>query len=165
MDYGTQTCNGQQCDLNYMRYVGWSESNACIKFLFSRPTINLISRKITELTLGVDPKNRRIVVPDERICEVISSVYWNYRPATGDIYSRYIIPTSEQENAVQSIIDQTIELITSFIRNQFGILQANKQLSAWVQVMGDFNTHGLRQFPPIKVQAKRPETMQFNMNY
>jgi hypothetical protein len=165
MDYGTQTCTGQQCDLNYLRFVGWSESNACVQYLFSKPVVNLISKKVTELTMGVDKKNRPFVVTDDRICEVISSVFWNYRPATGDIYSRYIIPTSEQENAVQSIIDQTIELITSYIKNQYGIVDANQQLSAWVQVMGDFNPHGLRQFPPIKTKDRRPETMQFNMNY
>lgn len=159
------SCNGQICDLNYLRHVGWDESNECIKVLFSEKVVNAISQKVTELTLGVDPKNRRIVVPGERICEVISSVYWNYRPATGDIYSRYIIPTNEQDNAVQSIIDQSIEIITSYIRNNFGMKQANEKLSAWVQVMGDFNPHGLRQFPPIKVLGKRPETMQFNMNY
>jgi hypothetical protein len=165
MDYGYRLNNGQTCDLNYMRYVGWSENNDCIKSFFSPQTIALISKKVTELTRGVDKFNRSIIVPDERICEVMSSVYWAYRPATGDIYSRYIIPTREQDNAVQSLIDQTIEIITSNIRNQLGMEQNNEMLSAWIQVYGDFNAGGLRQHSQIKVLGKRPATMQFNMNY
>lgn len=163
-EYQINNTNGE-CDLNYVRHVGWEESNECIKYLFSPMVVNTIAKKATQLTMGVDPKNRPILVPSKTICEVISSVYWNFRPATGDIYSRYIIPTSEQDNMVQSIIDQTIEIIVSYIRNEFGMVQANQQLSAWVQVYGDFNTHGLRQHPPIKVSERRPETMQFNMNY
>mgnify|MGYP000603149350 CR=1 FL=1 len=159
------SCNGQICDLNYVRHVGWDESNECIRYLFSPAVIDSISRKATELTIGVDPKNRPIIVPSERICEVVSSVYWNYRPATGDIYSRYIIPNNEQTNSVQNIIDQSLEIIVSYIRNNFGIKESNEKLSAWVQVLGDFNTHGLRRHDIIKVLGKRPETMQFNMNY
>ena len=154
------------CDLNRLRYVGWTEdANPCLQYLFSPQVVQLISNKATQLTMGLDPKNRKLVVVPERICEVISSVYWNNRPATGDIYSRYNIPSHEQENIVQSIIDQTIEIITRNLRNEYGMIDANSKLSAWVQVMGDFNTHGLRQFAPIKVLGKRPETMQFNMNY
>lgn len=153
------------CDYNYLRYAGWSESNPCIKILFSPETVNLISKKVTELTIGVDEKNRKIVVPNYIICSVLDANYRNYRAPVGDIHSRYIIPNTDQGSMVQSIIDQTIEVITNNIRNQLGMEQANRKLSAWVQVYGDFNTHGLRQFPPIKVLERRPAVMQFNMNY
>ena len=165
MQQGFTVCQGQTCDLNYLRHVGWDESNACIQKLYSRETINTISKKITELTKGVDKYNRSIIVPDIRICEVIDGVYRGFRPPTGDIYSRYIIPNDQQGNMVQNIIDQTIEVITNHIRNEIGIEQENQKLSAWVQVMGDFNTHNLRQFPPIKIKEKHPNYMQFNMNY
>lgn len=158
-------CNGEVCDLNYIRHVGWSESNICIKSFFSPQTVNMISQKVTELTRGVDSKNRPIVVPDIRICEVMDDVHQAFSPRVGDIYSRYIIPNDEQTNMVQSMIDQTIEVITSSIRNDLGMQQANQKLTTWVQVLGDFNVSGLRAHDIIKLREKRPATMQFNMNY
>lgn len=159
-------CNDQSCDYNTIRYVGWNNSNRyCLKKFFSKETVDLISRKVTQLTMGVDPQNRPIVVPPVRICEVMDGVYQGYRPPVGDIYSRYIIENNEQNNMVQSLIDQTIEIIVSNIRNSLGIEQANEQLSAWVQLYGDFNTQGLRQHAPIKVLEKRPNPMEFHMRY
>lgn len=152
-------------DLNYTRYIGWQENNKCIEKYFSQDTVNLISRKVTELTMGVDKKNRPIRVPDYLIQNVMDGVFQGYKPSTGDIYSRYIIPAGEDKNMVQSMIDQCIEIIVSNIRNQLGIEEQNEKLTAWVQLYGDFNTAGLRQHSPIKVQEKRPSTMQFHMNY
>ena len=165
MDYGYKVHNGTVCDYNYLRYAGWDENNNCFKKYYSKDTIDIISRKVTELTKGVDPKNRSIIVPDERICQVMDGIYQNFRPPTGDIFSRYVVPNDQQANMIQSMIDQTIEVITDFIRNEVGIQQANQKLSAWVQVYGDFNPHNLTQVPPIKTREKRPATMQFNMTY
>jgi hypothetical protein len=152
-------------DLNYTRYVGWREQNKCLEKYFSQDTVNLISRKVTELTRGVDKKNRPIKVPDYLIQNVMDGVFQGFRPAVGDIYSRYIVANGEQQNMVQSMIDQTIEILVSNIRNQLGMDECNEKLTAWVQVYGDFNTAGLRQHSPIKVLEKRPATMQFHMNY
>uniref|UniRef100_A0A6C0EK33 Uncharacterized protein n=1 Tax=viral metagenome TaxID=1070528 RepID=A0A6C0EK33_9ZZZZ len=165
MEYGQTVCNGEVCDFNYTRHVGWSEGNECIRGYYSPQTVNLISRKVTELTMGVDPKNRPIIVPNVRICEVMDDVYQSFTPSVGDIYSRYIVPNGEQEDMVQSMIDQTIEIITSSIRNDLGIQQNNQKLSAWVQVLGDFNQDGLRSHDIIKVREKRPTPMQFHLNY
>ena len=41
----------------------------------------------------------------------------------------------------------------------------NKKLSIWTTVYGDFNAHGLRQHPPIKIRKKRPDPFQFHMRY
>ena len=159
------TCGGEICDSNYIRYAGWDETNPAVKRLYSPETIKLISRKVTELTLGVDPKNRPILVPDNRICEVLDGIYSNYRPTVGDIHTRYILPNNAQQDQIASVIDQTIEMIVSNIRNQIGMEGQNQKLSAWIQLYGDFNAGGLRQFPPIKLKEKRASTMQFNMNY
>ena len=35
--------------------------------------------------MGVDKHNRPIIVPDKTICNVMSTVYANYRPETGDV--------------------------------------------------------------------------------
>jgi len=158
-------CGGQICDSNYMRYAGWDETNPAVRQIFSPETIRMISKKVTELTLGVDPKNRPILVPDNRICEVLDGIYSNYRPSVGDIHTRYIISSNAQQDQIASVIDQTIEMIVSNIRNQLGMENNNQKLSAWVQLYGDFNTAGLRQFAPIKIKEKRPSTFQFHMNY
>lgn len=155
----------QVCDDNYMRHVGYSEYNACIQELFSPKTRRMISYKVTQLLQGVDPLGRPIIVPDKTICSVLSSVYYGYRPPTGDIYSRYIVPNDNQPSMVQSIIDQTIEIITSNVRNNLSMEEANSKLSAWVQVLGDFSQWKLRQHAPIKTLKKRTNKMEFNMNY
>ena len=165
MDYGYRECGGGTCDFNYLRHVGWGENNECFKKYFSPETVRTISKKVTELTLGIDPQNRPIIVPDARICEVMDGIYQNFRPPTGDIFSRYIVPNDQQANMVQSMIDQAIEVITDHIRNELGIEEANRKLSIWNTVYGDFNSHNLTQVPPIKVRAKRPAVMQFHMNY
>ena len=177
MDRALRLPNGDIADLSYMRYPGWSQGNlvnypdrddpnkTALDAFFSENTIKFISDKITQLTLGVDPKNRPIVVPYERITEVMNSVFWNYKPSVGDIYSREILPSDEQQNMIERMISQTIEIITNNIRNELGMIQSNLKLSAWVQVYGDFNVHQLRSHPIIKTLENRPATMQFNMNY
>jgi hypothetical protein len=161
----SNNCGGEICDSNYMRYVGWDESNPAVQSLYSKETIKLISKKVTELTRGVDPENRPILVPDNRICEVLDGIYSNYRPNVGDIYTRYILPNNAQQDQVASVIDQAIEIIVGNIRNQIGMERNNEKLTAWIQLYGDFNTGGLRQHAPIKIREKRPSTMQFFQNY
>lgn len=165
MEYGTEIC-GHFCDDNYTKHVGYSESNECIRKYFDAETVRTISRKVTELTMGVDPNNRPIVVPTKTICSIMSDIYDSYRPPTGDIYSRYIVPSgTSSESYVQSMIDQVIEVITADIRNNLGMEECNKKLSIWTTVLGDFNSHSLRSHSFIKVRNKRPTPMQFFMNY
>lgn len=153
------------CDENYARYVGWSESNPNIQYLFSRKNINYISHKVSEILEGVDVQGRKIVIPDDKICHVISSVLNANRPRTGDIYSRYVIPGSGASNVIQDVIDRVIEIITSTIRNELEMIECNNKLTAWTTVLGDFNEHGLRSHPPIKVSLKRPSRGIYNMMY
>tara|TARA_Y100000389_G_C17420518_1_gene496402 strand:+ start:336 stop:836 length:501 start_codon:yes stop_codon:yes gene_type:complete len=166
MEYASQIDNEALCDLNYIKHVGWEESNPNIKKLFSKETIDIISRKITELTMGVDPQNRPIVVPPQAICGILSEVYASFRPNTGDIFTRYNIPSGTgPQNYVQDLIDQTIEIITNNISYSIGMEENNKKLTIWTTVYGDFNQHGLRQHAPIKVLNKRPNPMEFHMRY
>lgn len=165
MNYGYRISNGNVCDNNYLRYAGWDQNNLCFKSFFSGHTIDLIQRKIGELTKGLDEKNRTIIVPKETICNIMNGVYDGFVPPVGDIYTRYIIPKTNQQDMIQSLIDQTIEIIFSNIRNTYKMEQFNSSLTKWVEVMGDFNVAGLRQHSPIKIRERRPSTMQFNMNY
>lgn len=153
-------------EYNSYRYVGWDgNTDLCRAKFFSKEIVNLISRKVTELTEGVDKKNRLILVPDDTIKQVMDGVYQSFTPTVGDIHSRYIISDNEQTDTLTTMIDQTIEIIVSNVRNTIGIEQHNESLSTWVQVYGDFNKHGLRAHPTIYTREKRPDTMQFNMNY
>ena len=165
MEYGTFLC-----DDNYMRYAGWeytTQSNSNIDQLFSKDVITKVSKKITELLQGLRKDGRDIVVSDEVICSTMSDIL-NKEPTNkqlGDIHSRYIIPNSDNTNGVTSIIDRTINLIVTYIRNEYEMTEQNKKLTIWTTVLGDFNEHGLRQHPPIKLRNKHPQYMAFNMNY
>ena len=110
-------------------------------------------------------KNRPIIVPNNAICNMMSTVYANFRPETGDIYTRYIIPKKSAGGYVQNMIDQVIEIIVSQVKSQLGMEQCNKKLTKWTTVLGSFNLHGLNQTPKIKTLEKRPAPFQFNMNY
>lgn len=159
--YDTSICS----DL-YTKHVGFSDNNPCYASFFSAGTIRTISKKITQLLQGVDPKNRPIIVPDNLIINIMNSIYTNYRPITGDIYSRYNIPNGATvQSYVTDMIDQVIEVIVSDVKANLGMEQANSSLSIWTTVLGDFNEKGLRAYAPIKVLNKRPNPFQFNMNY
>lgn len=169
MEYGISIDdNNKSRDSSYIRHVGYSENNKGIKQYFSKNTVCTISRKVTELLQGVNPDNRPIVVPDHIITNVMDSVYSTFRPETGGIYARYNIPNSAQassESYVQQMIDQTIEIIVTDVRNNLETESNNSKLSIWTTVLGDFNSHGLQSHPQIKLRNKRPNPMQFNMNY
>jgi hypothetical protein len=166
MEHGKQIgCFDTMIDQNYSRYVGWEETNDQIKYYYSQETVKLISKKVSEILEGVDSQNRKIVVPDQTIINVMNGIELSYRPETGDIFGRYNVPKSSPTNYLQDMIDQTIELITSDVRNNIETDQNNKKLTVWTTVYGDFNNHGLRQHAPIKVRNKRPNPLQFNMNY
>ena len=152
-------------DDGYIRHVGYQENNPCIKKYFSDNTVKIISKKVTQLLMGVNPENRPIIVTDNIIGHVMSQIYESYRPPTGDIYGRYNIPTGEPDNYVQSMIDQVIEVITSDVRNNLEIEENNKKLTIWTTVLGDFSEHGLRSHDIIKVRNKRPAPFQFHMKY
>lgn len=166
MPYATTNITGNICDNNLLRFVGYEQTGSALNKLYAPETINMVSKKITELLMGVDPQNRPILVPDENICNIISNCYDSYRPQTGDIHTRYIIMKGQGDvSDVQNILNQTIEIITSQVRTTLGMEQNNEKLTVWTTVLGDFNEHGLRQHAPIKILNKRPNPMQFNMNY
>jgi hypothetical protein len=166
MQYATNI-TGDINDYNYNRFVGLSESNDCIKDYFDPNTVKIISHKISQLLDGVEPSGRKIIVPDKTIYSVLSQIYNSYRPPTGDIYGRYNVPTDVPENYIQSLCDQTIEVIVNDVKNNIGIDELNSKLSIWTTVLGDFNNHGLRQYPPIKIRERNTNfrgMVQF-MNY
>lgn len=163
MEYASEIC-GEICNDQFIKHVGYSD-NECIEQLFSKKNIGQISCKITELLMGVDKDNRPIIVPDKTICNVLSSVYDNFRPETGDIYSRYNVPKARESNYLQRIIDQVINIITTDVKVNLGMIEHNKNLTIWTTVLGDFNKHGLQSHSKLKLRERRPQPLMFNMNY
>lgn len=153
---------------NYMRYIGYGAASVlepCSQKCFSLDTINMIGKKVTELTMGI--ANRPIVVPQEQIANVLSQMFLTNRPKTGDIYTRYNIPDSAPRDDIQEIINKTIEFITNDIKVNLGMDKANEDLTIWDTVLGDFNRRNLQQVPKgfAKLKKKRPQTMFFFENY
>ena len=167
MEYGVtinEECISVRNDAFY-RNVGYKE-NYDEHQLFDERTVSIISKKITELLMGVDPENRPILVPNKRILQVLDSVNSNFRPQTGDIYARYnIFDGQNTPSYIQQIIDQTIEIIISDVRNNLETEENNRKLTVWTTVLGDFNAQQLRGHDIIKIRERRPNPMQFNMNY
>jgi len=152
-------------DFNYLRHAGWHEDNASVKEIFSKSTRDLISKKVSELTRGVDPQNRKIVVRDDIIAYVVDGVFSSLQRPTGDIFSRFNIPSTQNEDLVSMVISQSIETIVSNIRGNFSMNESNQKLSIWNSVYGSFNSQNLRAHPPLKIRENRPSTMQFFSNY
>ena len=155
---------------NYIKHVGYEQNiNAiypCTKQFFSHQNINLISKKVSQLTMGVHPDNKTIVVPEEWILDVMNSVYENWSGGeVGAIHSRLIVPNVKPENSIDAWNNQTINLLVAHIRDTYGMIECNQKLTLWTTVLGEFNQHGLRSHGDIKIKNKRPESAQFNMNY
>jgi hypothetical protein len=147
----------------YLQHVGYVDTNVAISTYFSNSTVRFISAKVTELLRDFYPAG--IIVPDQSILNIMNSIYEAYRPSTGDIYSRYTIPSNENPNCIDEMINQVIEVIVPQVKNNLGMDQTNSKLSTWTQVLGTFNKEGLRSHPPIKLRLRRPQPMMFNMNY
>lgn len=146
------------------RNVGYTDYSCNTGNLFSKNNITQMSKKITELLQGVDKYNRPIIVPDSTIISVMSSVYENFRPEVGDIYSRYTIP-NDIEDYYSRIMNETINVIYLDVKGNLGMDDNNSKLTIWTTLLGDFNEHGLQSHSKIKLREKRPAPLQFNMNY
>ena len=161
----------QQCFLDNQAYafVGYEQNAAQMpltQFLFSKENLDALSTIITDVCRDLDEQGRDIVVPPTTIAGVLSSVLRNgTRTHVGDIFTRYTIPQAHARNDADNINLQTINIITSTVRNEFETVRNNKRLSVWNTVLGDFNQQGLRAYPPIKIRERAPQRMMFNMNY
>ena len=155
-------------DFSQMKYVGYRESKDAS--LFTKRNLDFISKKITEKLKGIRYDNRDIIVPNETIASVLSNVYESFRPESlGSIYGRYTFPPDSSLDAddyIKNIVNQTMAIIVSDVKNTTEIEENNKKLSVWTTVLGEgLNDHGLRAYPPIKIREKRPDPFQFHIRY
>ena len=139
-----------------LSHVGYYQtSNESTDILSSPEILNYISEKITHILSKLEIVENTIIVPTNRIAQVMDEVYTSFRPNVGSIYNRYHIPNDEPTNYIKKIIDETISIIVSDVSNHFEMEKANSKLSIWDTVLGDFNRHGLRSHPEIKLLNRR----------
>ena len=154
--------------VDFNQFVGWDQQaswNILLDKLFSEYTIKLIQNKTAYYLDGVDKKGRRIM-PSENVVETaLLGIFKDYRPRTGDIYGKYSVVNPNDRDDYKYIVDMTISLLVREIRNDIERSQNNEKLTIWTTLLGDFNEHGLRQYPPIKLRNKRPDPMLFHMRY
>lgn len=167
--------NGQNIDREYNRsidsnnqFIGWEQQvswNPYLNKLFSKETIKTIQQKVSEYLEGLDDQGRKIVPTDRVVENALYGVFNNNRPQTGDIYGKYTVVNDNSRDDYSYVVDQTISLLVRGIRDEIEMRQNNSKLTIWTTLMGDFNEHGLRQYAPIKVKNKRPDTFLFHMRY
>jgi hypothetical protein len=134
--------------------------------LFSEKTFSFIAKEVMDITknshLGVE-----YLVPNPRIKEVMDSIWSNFRPNTGDIATRYAINNETPYRYINysaDIIRQVITVIVNDIMNYVDITKNNNSFSVWNTLSG-VNSRGLRHHPPIKLNERRANPLQFNMNF
>lgn len=154
--------------LDMNQFVGWytiTDWDPLPQKLFTRTTLRVIQNKVADYLTGVDPNGKRIIPSDRVVVAALFGVFKDHHPQTGDIYGKYSVVDPTQRDDYAYIIDKTISLLVQGIRDEIGMAEQNQKLTVWTTLYGDFNEHGLRQFPPIKVNNKRPDPMLFHMRY
>lgn len=147
----------------YVKHVGF-ENSAGSALYFSPANVARIQAAASEMLKDVHAYG--VTIPCEHIAHVMSDIFESYRPPTGDIYSRYIVPNpDETPSYVDDMTMQVLRVVTQAVRDDLGTIDCNSKLDIWTSLYGDFNTHGLRQHDVLKMQMKRPEPFLFNMNY
>lgn len=170
-----------------IRHVAWDSTSwgqNYYKYYYDPSVISWISDAVMEKTMGLD--KRPIKVTERVIKDVLDSFLSNHRAYPGDIFTRYNIPNDgnfsgdfgrnqNNENVIQQIqnnvglssnyiLNQVVEFISEYLRNEYGVNTNNKRYSAW-NVLYGANNLGLRAHSQIKLQEKRPTPFQFNMKF
>jgi hypothetical protein len=96
---------------------------------------------------------------------VMSQIQSNFLPSVSDIYTLYNIPLEKARDDIRTVNEQTTQLIYSQLKTEYEIEVNNSKLTIWTTLLGDFNEHGLRSHPQIKLNAKPINKLRFNMNY
>ena len=134
--------------------------------LFSESTFSFIAKEVMKITQQ-SHLGKPYLVPNHRIKEVMDTIYSNFRPNTGDIVTRYAINNETPYRYINynaDIIKQIIEVIVNDIMNFNDITKNNNNFSVWNTLSG-VNSRGIRHHPVIKINEKRPNPLQFNMNF
>lgn len=150
----------------YMKYVGYDDTfMPTVRALFNRSTVLFIQKMVYDLSKAHFPQG--VLVKYDIVANVLSAVFNNFRPPTGDMYSRFTIPFDDMANNdyTSNIISQTIRIILDNVVDTLGMERCNQSLDVWTTLLGDFNKHGLRSHDQIKVLRNKPPSALFFENY
>ena len=150
----------------YTKYVGYDDSfMPTVGSLFDGSTFRFIQTMVYDMSKAYFPQG--VLVPCEVIANVLSTVFANFVPPTGDIHSRYTIPVDDMANNdyVSNIISQTARIVLDDVVNTLGTERNNQSLDIWTTVLGDFNSHGLRSHDQLKTRENKPPSALFFENY
>lgn len=143
--------------------VAFDETQPGYTQLFNDDVFEYIQRevlKITNLKL-----KKPYLVPLYRIKEVMDTVWSNFRPNTGSIYTRYMMDNTGPYRIINynmDMVKQVINIVVNDILNTVGIYTNNMEYSVWNTLSG--NSRGMVNHPKVKLNERRP-AMHFNMNF
>jgi hypothetical protein len=147
---------------NYGRYVG-VEQKSIYDGLYNDKIICNIQQFLAEKLRTFEKQKRRVIIDKEIIISVMQNIISSRIPDVGNIYTHYTIPNEQDD--ISDIINRTIQILYSDLKNEMEMEQNNAKLSVWSTLYGDFNKQGLRAHAPIKIRKNKPQSMLFNMNY
>jgi hypothetical protein len=151
-------------DFRYQAYAGWNHTanaSQVYQYFFSAENIAGLSAAITELLKST---GETIRVSDRVIGSVMSNVSANFNPRTGDIFTRYTIPTEARDD-LKNMNDQVVTVIVNTIRGEYDQQCCNSKLNVWNSLLGDFNAGGLRAHSQLKTKENDYIKGVFAMNY
>lgn len=133
---------------------------------FTDEMVRYVSGMVTEV---LKRSGYNVIVPDDKIVHVMTEVYKNQSPGgLGDIYSRFIIDGigGQPRDDIEQILDKTIEIITSQVRDTFDSAKINQQYSVWNStILDENNALGIRRYSKIKLRNRGYDTNLVHMRY
>jgi|LauGreDrversion4_2_1035121.scaffolds.fasta_scaffold225011_2 hypothetical protein len=128
-DYNSQSTDALNIykglgDINKnFRHVLWGAGNGTDKYfggdkyriLFSKDSLDNMSKQITKRLTGVHPDGKNIILPIATVSSVAESMYEN-----------------NNQMSLAVLQDMTVNYIVNQIRTEFDTIQTNNKLSLWV---------------------------------
>lgn len=156
---------GDRYDNQYYSYVGRDNSSigqTGYQYFFSIENMKYLSDTIHRKLLEA---GHNIVITDEVLGDVMSSINRDNTPKIGNIYTLFTIPSTNIRDDVQNMNDRVVNTIVSNILDTEDAKKWNESLNIWDTVYGDFNRKGLRSHSIIRKKEKDIMKGQFNENY
>jgi hypothetical protein len=155
---------GDMYNSKFNAYVAYEQPET-LDYLFSNENIDMISNTLYDLLKCLRKDGRPIVFTRGVIGQTLSEIQQNAKRQIGDIYTVYTIPPEKPRDDITRFNEMTIQFLYNQVKTEYEMDQANKRLTIWTTLLGDFNEHGLRQYSTIKLNHKPINKLRFNMNY
>lgn len=155
---------GDMYDDNYNTFVAYEQPNG-LNYLFSDENIDKVRTILADLLKCLRKDGRPIVFTRGVVAQALSQMDQNAARQIGDMYTIYNIPQATRRDDIARFNEMAIQFLYNQVKTEYEMDQANKKLTIWTTLLGDFNEHGLRQYSTIKLNNKPINKLRFNMNY